>query len=320
MTKSVAEKSIFGEYKMPEDRVTTALLQILHYGGHDLVSTVFEECGLPSNEINVSSQVVEDGSRPDGEVCCDCHYHIYIESKIRKGMMLNSHEQEQLAANRKLASPGDGRFLVYITPDESEPQNLSSATEVLWLNWNKVIERLNDFGAEDKLLVFLIEQFNLLVSHLVYSETVVLRNSGVMLSEDEMASAETRVIIVGGAWGEDIALKYNFYTCQEGRYFKPSRYLAFCHKNRIHHLFEIVGSPKDSVDLKIENIPTVYFETEEPNYTGQRKLFYLKHIKTFSPEIKNDSIDKNGRRCAFVQKQTYTTIERINIAKYTSEL
>ncbi len=320
MGKSVTEKSIFGEYKIPEDQVTTALLHVLKYGGHDLVSVVFAECDLPSNEINVSPQVIEDGSRLDGEVCCDCHYHIYIESKIRKGVMANSHELKQLEANRKLASPGDGRFLFYITPDESEPQNLCAAPEVQWLNWNTVIERLKGFATEDKSLAFLIEQFELLVSHLVYSKTVVLRNSDVVLSEEEMASAEDRVIIVGGAWGEYIALKYNFYACQEYRYFKPSRYIAFCHKNRIKYLFEIVGSPKDSVDLRTENISPTYFEKEEPNYTGQRKLFYLKLVNMFSPQIENDSVDKNGKRCAFVQKQTYTTIERINSAKHTSDL
>ena len=82
MVKKISEQSIFSEYKKSEDKVTAALLQVLHYGGHNIVCSLFEDIDLPSNEINVSPQVVEDESRPDGVVSCDCKYKIFIESKI----------------------------------------------------------------------------------------------------------------------------------------------------------------------------------------------------------------------------------------------
>ena len=76
MAKTISNQAIFGEYKNPEDKVTAALLQVLHYGGHKIVCSVFDDIDLPSNDINVSPQVTEDGSRPDGVVFCDCNYKI----------------------------------------------------------------------------------------------------------------------------------------------------------------------------------------------------------------------------------------------------
>lgn len=132
--------------------------------------------------------------------------------------------------------------------------------------------------------------------------------------------SHNRVIIVGGAYGENVALKYNFYACQNRRSFLPSRYLAFAYKNRIEHLFEIIGDSKDDINLKNEGIDESYFLDLDPNYHGLRKFFKLKHCKTFDPVIINDNKDKNGNRCAFVQRQTYTTYESIMNARVTSEL
>ena len=52
----------------------------------------------------------------------------------------------------------------------------------------------------------------------------------------------------------------------------------------------------------------------------KRTFFKLKKIEEFSPAIQNDSFGKTGRRIAFTQGQTYTTLERIRKAKVTSEL
>lgn len=319
----VKNKSIFGEYSKSEDRVTTALLQILHFGGHELVDYVFPECFLPSNAINVNSQVMNASSRPDGEISCDCHYHIFIESKIVANAMKKQHEITQLANHRLLVSHGSSKWLVYITPDESCPTELENLSDVIWVNWTTIIERLNGFPNNDNLLQFLINQFKLLVEHIVYNKQGHhVSNQGLMFSEEERAAVDKRVIIVGGAWGENVALKYGFYACQEGRFFKPAKYLAFCYKNRIQYLFEIVGDPQDSVNLKkITDIAPDYFVSEDPNYDeSPRKYFKLKMIHEFIPVIQNDSRDKNGKPCAFVQRQTYTEYDVIMKAKKTSEL
>lgn len=63
------------------------------------------------------------------------------------------------------------------------------------------------------------------------------------------------------------------------------------------------------------------FAKKEPLYKPEKRTFFkLKKIEEFSPAIQNDSFGKTGRRIAFTQGQTYTTLERIRKAKVTSEL
>ncbi len=139
--------------------------------------------------------------------------------------------------------------------------------------------------------------------------------------ENFAAEKDQRVIIVGGAWGEDVALDYGFYACQPNRYFLPAKYLAFYHKNRIENLFEIEDTPDESIVLTEKFVDKDYFVKKDINYDQTpRKYFKLKHIKRLDPVIENDSVDKNGKSCAFVQGQRYTTFDAVMNAKKTSEL
>lgn len=319
MVKKISEQSIFSEYKKSEDKVTAALLQVLHYGGHNIVCSLFEDIDLPSNEINVSPQVVEDESRPDGVVSCDCKYKIFIESKIFSDAFNSVHGKKQLEANKKLSSPNDAQWVVYITPDERKPQELEATSEIIWINWQKIVEKLRGYETSDNLVKFLIDQFCIYVDHIVFGNKGRLSNHGA-LSSIEMLDKDQRVIIVGGAWGEDVALKYHFYACQEGRYFLPAKYIAFYHKNRIQNIFEIEDII-ESTCLTENLVGQKYLEEKEPNYNHKpRKFFKLKHLHTFNPEIKNDTVDKNGKPCAFTYNQRYTTYSAIMNASKTSEL
>lgn len=128
-------------------------------------------------------------------------------------------------------------------------------------------------------------------------------------------------------WGEKIAVRFDFYACQSARYFFPTKYLAFYYDNRIKYLFQIIGEPTDVIDLSEASlsIDIEYFSLYDKNYMQSndksRELFKLRLVKIFEGEgIVNDNKDKNGRSCAFVQRQRYTIIERIVNAKYTSQL
>ncbi len=320
MTKKISNLSIFGEYKNQEDKVTAALLQVLHYGGHKIVCSVFDDIDIPSNDINISPQVTEDESRPDGVISCDCKYKIYIESKILTNALNNDHGNKQLEANKKLSLPNDGQWMIYITPDDTKPTELESASEIIWTNWQNVVDKLNSYETTDTLVNFLINQFCLFVDHIVFNKNVAISNNSILPVNFE-ADKEQRVIIVGGAWGEEVALKYNFYACQEGRFFHPSRYIAFYHKNRIENLFEIIGDPIESIIMNTDLVGDKYLVEKELWYDKKpHKFFKLKHIRKFDPTIENDTLDKNGNRCAFTYNQRYTTFEAIKNAKKTSEL
>lgn len=320
MAKTISNQAIFGEYKNPEDKVTAALLQVLHYGGHKIVCSVFDDIDLPSNDINVTPQVTEDGSRPDGVVFCDCNYKIYIESKIVRNALNTQHGKDQLDANKKLSSPNNAQWVVYITPDDTIPNELDNVPEIIWTNWQTVVERLKGYETTDNLVNFLIEQFCLFVDHLVFQKRGAVSVNGVSISDAE-ADKNQRVIIVGGHWGEEVALNYDFYACQNHRYFLPAKYMAFYHKNRIQNLFEIIGEPEDDVVLTSDRVGPNYLTIKDPNYTGDPcKFFRLKLIQTFTPVIENDTKDKNGKNCAFTYNQRYTTYDAIMKAKKTSEL
>ena len=323
--KSITDYSIFGEYKYPEDRLTAALLQVMHYGGHPLIAFLFGDIlDLPSNEVNIIPQSAQNDSRPDGEIRCNCQYHIFIENKI----VPNAVNDKQLANHIKLANPSNGQYLVYITPDETKPQKLELLGGfVEWMSWDNVSDVLDMFQPTitDELLKFLIRQLILLIANTVKKKIKKTPKPKIQKSNhdvEQLLQPHETVIIVGGHWGENVALKYHFYACQPNRFFYDARYIAFYHQHRIQELFEIEGTPIESIDIKTcGKIPLQYFSVEEPNYIPQqRKLFFLKHIHTFNPSIINDKTDKNRKPCAFVQRQTYTTIDKIMSAKTTSDL
>ncbi len=320
--KNITNQSIFGEYKNAEDRVTSALLQILHYGGHELVAYVFDDCDLPSNNVDICPQVSGDGSRPDGSISCNCNYQIYIESKILRNQMHSTHGQKQFQNHLKLLDDPSA-LLVYITPDLQIPEQLKNHNRVVWMNWKSIMNKLSDYKTEDKLVNFRMNKFILLVKHIVRGEKRDDRGKcDDILLEAESIDDNQRVIIVGGRWGEDVAIKFGFYACQQYRFFRTAKYLAFYFQNRIKYMFEIEGQPIESTDLrKVPFIDSSYFDEKEPNYNGSpAKVFKLKNMHEFEPTITNDSVDKNGNSCAFVQRQQYTKYDKIINAKTTSDL
>lgn len=117
-------------------------------------------------------------------------------------------------------------------------------------------------------------------------------------------------------------MNYGFYACQANRSFRKADYIAFLRKKRIAYLFKVVGDVKESVDLRDEPniVPASYFSEKETDYKGTpHKLFKLERVD-FEGLINDDSVDKNGNHCAFVQRQGYTTLEKFMEAKVTSDL
>lgn len=306
-SREIGNYSIFGEYKQDENRVTAALLHILKQGGEELINYILTNVGntLPESEISVHTQTKKEGynSVPDGELFCNFSFKIIIESKVA----INAVDVRQLEDHRKRvvkeqAELGDVR-LMYLTPDSNKPISLSE--DEMWFSWQQIVDILKKYIDENsnELLTYLVGQFILLI------ENMGLAND-----------FENRVIVVGGSYGEKIALEYGFYACQNHRHFSPAKYLAFAHQNRIKYLFEITEDPRDNVDLRNVLINTDYFDKYDPEYSGKRKIFKLKLLQTFDPVIENDTRAKNGKICAFTQKQKYISYDSFEGAKYTSDL
>ncbi len=311
MSKNITEQSVFGAYSQNENQVTSALLKILEadFGGGSLLDEILQRIdegnGLPEKTLKIETQSHIDDkdvhSIPDGLISCNYAFNIYIESKLSETI-----NPVQLENHKKLLdNDRDGRNkLIYITTHSKRPDILPA--EILWTNWTTLMNILNDYQQDvpNPVLTYLIQQFELLITSLnLYDDS------------------ENRVIIVGGRWGEPIALEYGFYACQGGRSFRKAKYLAFYYAQRIQYLFEIVEK-NDNVDIKIrEDVPEEYFQKKEPLYTPEKRTFFkLKLVKEFTPAIKNDTITEKGRRIAFTQGQTYTTLDKIKNAEVTSEL
>lgn len=305
----ITSKSIFGEYKQDEDRVTAALLQILHHGGQEMVKTVFDGMDLPDNEILVETQVKMSGSRPDGVVSCSCSYKLLIESKLDCGINI-----KQLDEHIKAAEDDDegNTFVVYITCDALVPTIFTQPAYskiVSWYNWKTILANMKNFNCGgNTLLEFLIDQFELLINHLAYKQT------------------DNNVAIVAGVWGEPVAEKYGFYLCQKNRHFEKVEYIAFYHHNKICSVFQITGKIEESKrldDLSASNSSVKkYLQEMEPNanLNERRKFIPLRKVADVCLDIENDSCTENGKRVAFTQKQRYTTLEKLKKAKKTSEL
>lgn len=304
--QDISSRSIFGDYGHKENRVTAAFLHVIKQGGEDLINHLLDakKKELPDSAIHVDTQPKGISSRPDGLVSCDFRFRYYFESKTYRDFCNKLHDKQQLNEHRTLVAQ-EKACLVYITPDGVKPTILND--DELWYNWTEVCDLLHNYETEnrDPLLQYLIEQFILLIENLKLYDT-----------------SKTRVIIVGGRWGEPVAKDYGFYACQPNRFFLPARYMTFYYNHRIKYLFEIQGTPVEAVDIqKVSAVPANYFIEKEPIYKPEmRKLFLLKLIQEFNPEIQNDSKDKKGNLCAFVQRQKYTTLDNIRAARYTSQL
>ncbi len=308
MARNIAEVSIFGEYKQPENRLTAAFLQILKIGGEPLIREIALRIGfnIPSSEIEISTQIKEDSSVPDGQLQCNFSFCLYIESKIGK---LSS--WDQLENHMKLVSSEEQKTLLYLTGDETRPAELPP--ECYWINWEGTIETFREYLEDTKiemyeLLSFLIDQYEILITN-------TIRN------KRKWIPSKDKVIIVAGSKAEGIAVKYKYYICQNQRQFQSAEYMAFYKDNAITRVFKIDGEPKDDIDLREIEELREYIEKEIPEYSGEKqKIFRLKDMEKIGPVL-NDSIDKNGNPCPFTYGQPrYTTIENLRIQKRTSAL
>ena len=299
--RSISNKSIFGEYKSPEDRVTAALLQIFKIGGPEMMGHVFDDFDI-NLEAEINTQVKKSGgkSRPDGEL--KASYHLYIESKVRPWTDGYAHNVAQLSNHQQLLI-GNNAKLLYITVEDKCPAEIVQSDKLYWMNWKSIIQKLKDFDPmfNKDVIRFLADQFELLVDNVV-------------LSKYDDTTDDNRVVIVGGRFAEDIAIKYRFYSCQAGRKFRKARYIAFYFNKRIQHVFEIMGDPIQVKTLErvADQICGGYVLTD----VDKQPHTFIK----LGDEIALDHEVKHIYPNPYVQRQRYTSLERLQKAMTTDEL
>ncbi len=301
----IQDKSIFGEYNNAENRITSAFLHIIRIGGENIIRYVFGSKGIeiPDNDIAVSTQENNKAGIVDGIISCNFSFEIQIESKINGN--INDWQLERY----KKAKSQSSRQLVYFIPDNTH--NVGLLQGIPYFTWTELDGIMNDYlkeydGIIGEVEKYLINQFKLLLENYKLID-----------------KAANRVIIVGGAFGEEIAKKYKFYICQNNRFFKNAEYLAFYHNKAISSLFRVEkGYPKNDVNLrdKTLGLPEDFFEKYEKYYNEKdvREVFKLSEEITMPNVIKHEV--HNRKFYPFVRKQKYVSFASIENAKYTSEL
>lgn len=299
--QSISNKSIFGEYRNPEDRVTAALLHIFMIGGPEMMSDIFEDYDIEL-EAQVNTQVKRKGgkSRPDGELLAN--YHLYIESKVQPWNINYEHNVQQLRNHQQLIIGNDAKLL-YITIEEECPPEIIQSGKLYWINWRMIVDRLNAYEPRfnKEVIRFLVDQFELLVENIV-------------LCKYDNTTDDNRVIIVGGRYAERIAIDYKFYSCQAGRSFRKSKYIAFYYDKRISHVFEIEGDPMQvsSLERVISSIGGGYVLNDE----DKKPHTFFKLGKEFPL----DHTIRHRHSTPYVRRQRYTSIDKIHRAETTDDL
>ena len=299
--RSISEKSIFGEYKNAEDRVTAALLQLFRIGGTDLMKVVFEDFNIDL-DAQINTQVKKKGakSRPDGELTAN--YHVFIESKIYPWDVNRQHNVEQLQNHLNLIKKEDA-VIIYITVDKEKPLEIPDREDVFWTTWTEITQRLINYvpSFNKDVISFLTSQFQLLVDNEIFYK------------QDDTTD-ENRVLIVGGRFAEGVALKYGFYSCQEKRKFRKSRYISFYFNKRISFVFEIEEEPVQVASLIAvkDKLPVDYVLTDED--MKPHTFIKLNRTPKLIVNVRHEYANP------FVQRQRYTTIEKLEKAKTTDDL
>ena len=223
----IEEHSIFGDYQNPENRVTVAFLQICKIGGEDLIRYIanYLKIQMPSSDISIISQSKEHKGKsiPDGLLESNFSFKLFIESKTNKKKI----DKDQLKNHKKLIKESTD-ILLYLTPHVENP-GLGDDTQ--WASWETVknifVDYLQYSQPENlQLLEFLIEHFITLLTNL----KILGSKWGPISKEEEM-----RVLVLAGSIAEGVAIKHNYYICQNKRNFKPSGYIAFYNNNQIRN-------------------------------------------------------------------------------------
>ena len=206
---NINDISIFGHYTNEENRATSALLKILSVGGTQFISDVVKDLiknWKPYEGIQITTQFATQpkASVYDGLLQSNFSFDLIIESKIYPNSICKGSQLDNLKKKSKKLNT----YVLYITPDVKSPI-LLKGTEISWCTWEDVISSLQKHNTQKEPLNYLIEQFSLYLIDL------------------DLTNAKNRVVIAAGGRGRDIALKYEFYTCQNNRTMKSCKYLAF---------------------------------------------------------------------------------------------
>lgn len=328
---------LFSRYSQNENRVTSTFLAVLSSLSLNLIQQIIgtmigDEVELISFTNQPASMKQKYHSVPDAMISGD--FKILIETKLQQNAVKKGpikRHQEQLG-NRKNA------YLVILTPDPECPgvvENISREDpRVVWCSFNQINNTINDFFENGSEVIsekdaFLLKNFQMFLNH-----------------ENLLSHPEVLIVPARFAWSH--YLNTSSYICQPNRTFKKTKYIAFYNEGKIMKKvprilkavnevvfweegnFEVLSndwskSDKKEFGVKMKEVVKKSIGSSLYNVGESHKVLLLTGPEEegticINKEIPNDSVDKNGAPVAFVLKQRYTSVEKLNGAEKTSDL
>lgn len=327
---------LFSTYSQNENRVTSTFLAVLRSLSLNLMQQIIgamigDEVELISFTNQPASKRQKNHSVPDAKISGD--FEILIETKLQQ----NAVEKGQIEKHQEQLGDRKNAYLVILTPDPACPgvvENISSKDpRIMWCSFNQINNIINDFfenGSEviSEKEAFLLKNFQMLLDH-----------------ENLLSNPEVLIIPASFAWSH--YLNTSSYVCQPNRTFQKTTHIAFYNRGKIMRkvpkilktvnevvfgeegYFEVLSDDWDQSDEKkfgktMKEVVEKSIGSSLRKVGESHKVLLLtgpEEEATISiDEILNDSVDKNGAPTAFVQRQRYTSLEKLKKAAKTSDL
>lgn len=313
--------NIFSTYSTGENRVTASILAVLQclalHRTERLLGALLEQSEFEL--VRFENQPAKGGKGvPDAMILSSIR--LLVETKIGR----NAVEPTQLKQHLKRLDEADEaeKLLLVISPDEQCPRVIEELSDgrVAWTS----------FAALDQAISDLILDVQEVVSE---REEFLLRELQAMLLNEELVSTANDVVVVAARDALPEYLRYHAYICQPLRAFQPVQRMAFYTQGQIDPHVPKILAVHERVELTAENydgelgtlIQRLLDETPRRVKGQANKVIFLSapdspDTVVLANPVLNDLTTKNGRTSAFTQGQRYTSLERLRLAKNTSDL
>jgi len=330
-------QSIFSTYSQNENRVTSTFLAVLSSLSLNLMqqiigSMIGDEVELISFTNQPASKRQQNHSVPDAMISGD--FKILIETKLQQ----NAVDEDQIRKHQKQLEDRKNAYLVILTPDPACPgvvENISRKDpRVVWCSFNQINSIIDDFFKNG--------------SEVISEKDAFLLKNFQMLLDLENLLSQPEVLIVPARFAWSHYLKTSSYICQPNRTFQKTTYIAFYNEGKIMKkvpkILKTVNEVVFGEEGNFEVLSNDWSQSDEEKFGEKMKEVVKKSIGSslykagesykvllltgpeeegticINKEIPNDSVDKNGAPTAFVQRQRYTSKEKLKNAKKTSDL
>jgi hypothetical protein len=248
-----------------------------------------------------------------------CSIRLLLETKTERNAVslpqIKRHLERLDSATEAVA------ILIVLTPDDSRPEELDKLNEsrVAWTSF-AILDQAIDEMLDDKYEV---------VSE---REAFLLRSLQNMLSEEKLLSNPNDVVIVAARSAWDEYKDIHAYVCQPNRPFQSVTRMGFYSKGVIYPLVPKITAIYDEVEIirnhhkgELGKLVNRLIDERRRRENCRFKVLLLTApdsedtIKLDTP-IPNNKVSKTGKNTAFTMGQRYVSIEKLSVAKSTSEL